>query len=71
MMTFAGLVAARATALTLDQYGVHLKGKPGEMIRGAIKLTNDRAHPVVFDVGTFDLSAPRGTLWPWLRSESR
>lgn len=66
MMTFAGLVAARATALTLDQYGVHLKGKPGEMIRGAIKLTNDRAHPVVFDVGTFDLSAPRGTLWPWL-----
>jgi len=72
MMTYSLAVALlpqvrpEAAALTLDQYGVHLHGKPGEIIRGTIRLTNEKAVPVALDVHSTDHSNQSRLYSKWL-----
>lgn len=71
MATLAGsLVAApllEAGALTLDRYGIQILAKPGELVSGAITLTNEKSVPVVLDLLVKDLSVQPPEFRNWLK----
>jgi len=53
-------------AISLNQYGVHVRAKPGEIVHGTFELTNEKLKPIALDIMSTDLSASQHETNAWL-----